>query len=165
MQEVKLTAASLSDIPTISQLATVIWNQHYPSIISKKQINYMLKKIYSDKSLIEQFNVKGHSFYFIRNENGNIGFVSVNPEEENNWFLNKFYVDQTIAGKGIGTAAFKEIVQLLKPKKITLTVNRQNYKAINFYFKCGFKIVKVEDFDIGKGYFMNDFVMVWQHRS
>jgi hypothetical protein len=37
-----------------------------------------------------------------------------------------------------------------------------NYKAINFYFKNGFTIEKVADFDIGDGYFMNDFVMIWE---
>jgi hypothetical protein len=41
-------------------------------------------------------------------------------------------------------------------------VNRQNYKAINFYFKLGFKIQTVADFDIGNGYVMNDFVMVFE---
>ena len=54
----------------------------------------------------------------------------------------------------------KEIIQKSEGKKrITLTVNRQNYKAINFYFKHGFKIKSVDDFDIGNGFFMNDFVM------
>ena len=41
-------------------------------------------------------------------------------------------------------------------------VNRMNYKAVNFYFKSGFTIEKVADFDIGDGYFMNDFVMIWE---
>jgi RimJ/RimL family protein N-acetyltransferase len=48
----------------------------------------------------------------------------------------------------------------MQPDIIKLTVNRQNFKSINFYFKNGFKIEKVEDFDIGNGYWMNDFIMV-----
>jgi ribosomal protein S18 acetylase RimI-like enzyme len=43
-----------------------------------------------------------------------------------------------------------------------LQVNRQNYTAINFYFKLGFTIERVADFDIGHGFFMNDFVMLKQ---
>jgi hypothetical protein len=43
-----------------------------------------------------------------------------------------------------------------------LTVNRQNYKSINFYFKIGFRIEKCADFPIGNGFVMNDFVMVWR---
>jgi ribosomal protein S18 acetylase RimI-like enzyme len=41
-----------------------------------------------------------------------------------------------------------------------LTVNRKNVQAINFYFSQGFRIDHAEDFDIGSGYVMNDFVMV-----
>ena len=62
--------------------------------------------------------------------------------------------------KGIGTKLLNHILQTLKnAKTIELTVNRQNYKAINFYFKNGFVIKEVADFDIGNNYFMNDFVM------
>ena len=58
--------------------------------------------------------------------------------------------------------AFIELLKLLKPEELRLTVNRQNFKSINFYFKNGFKIEQVADFDIGNGYVMNDFVMVWR---
>jgi ribosomal protein S18 acetylase RimI-like enzyme len=54
------------------------------------------------------------------------------------------------------------IVDIRNPKTIRLTVNRQNYKSINFYFKNGFKIERVEDFDIGSGFWMNDFIMIKQ---
>ena len=77
------------------------------------------------------------------------------------FFIQKFYLDQTLAGKGSGTEAHNELVKLLQPSLMRLTVNRQNFKSINFYFKNGFKIESVADFDIGNGYVMDDFVMVW----
>jgi ribosomal protein S18 acetylase RimI-like enzyme len=76
------------------------------------------------------------------------------------FFLHKFYIDQQVSNSGIGTKVLNLLIELIKPKSLTLTVNRQNYKSINFYFKNGFKIDRVEDFDIGNGYHMNDFVMV-----
>jgi ribosomal protein S18 acetylase RimI-like enzyme len=39
-----------------------------------------------------------------------------------------------------------------------VNVNRHN-KALHFYEKYGFKIIREEDIDIGEGYFMNDYVM------
>ena len=48
----------------------------------------------------------------------------------------------------------------LQIKTIRLTVNRKNHIAINYYFKNGFMIEEVKDFDIGDGYEMNDFVML-----
>ncbi|MBL7933837.1 MAG: GNAT family N-acetyltransferase [Bacteroidia bacterium] len=156
----KLTEASYKDIETISKLADTIWNQHYRSIITQQQIDYMLGKMYSLNSLRDQMMNEGHRFLLIGSEEKILGFISVKPEAGSEWFLNKFYIDQTFAAKGIGSAAFDQLVKLLKPSKMTLTVNRQNYKSINFYFKKGFVIERVADFDIGEGYVMNDFVMV-----
>lgn len=164
MQDLKLTLATYKDIETISKLAERIWNQHYRSIISQEQIDYMLANMYSAASLREQMEHKGHLFYLLCHKQDVIGFVSVAQESEANWFLNKFYIDQDFAAKGIGSAAFDLLSAELKPAQMTLTVNRQNYKSINFYFKKGFKIDHVADFDIGRGFVMNDFVMVKRYQ-
>jgi hypothetical protein len=37
-----------------------------------------------------------------------------------------------------------------------------NVASINFYFKNGFKIEKWADFEIGNGYEMNDYIMLWK---
>ena len=161
MQHPSLVSATQTDIPTISELAHKIWNQHYPSIIGQAQIDYMLGKMYDKYSLKEQILIKKHRFYLIEFEGKAIGFISIYEESQNKWFIAKFYIDQTLAGKGLGASVFKEILSLTSAQSIRLTVNRENYKAINFYFKLGFKIEKVADFDIGQGYVMNDFVMLW----
>lgn len=161
MQDIKLIPASTQDIATISRLASVIWNQYYPSIISQEQINYMLDLMYSDAALKEQMESKGHLFFIIATNNEPVGFISVHRQTEDHWFLNKFYIHQNLAGKGLGAKTFELLKKTISPKKITLTVNRQNFKSVNFYFKNGFKIERVADFDIGSGYVMNDFVMVW----
>ncbi len=161
MAIIQLIPATTNDISTISALATIIWNDYYVPFIGQKQVDYMLKMMYSKESITEQFDIKKHRFYIIRNNAEAIGFISIHNETENEWHINKFYLLQTIATKGIGSRVFKQIIALHEPKKITLTVNRQNYKSINFYFKNGFKIKEVADFDICGGYLMNDFVMEW----
>jgi RimJ/RimL family protein N-acetyltransferase len=161
MESLKLLEAKESDIPEIAALAELIWNQHYPSIISQTQIDYMLNWMYSTDSLKEQMQIKNHLFHLIEKNEEKIGFVSVNKENEKDWFLNKFYIDQNKSAQGIGSKAFDLLIETIHPKKITLTVNRQNFKSINFYFKKGFVIERVADFDIGNGYVMDDFVMVW----
>lgn len=165
MQELhlKLQTATTNELDLITQLAVTIWNAHYVPIIGQEQVNYMLNLMYSRKSLEEQMTQKQHRFYLVVLDNGSIpGFVSVHHEKGDEWFLNKFYILPGEAAKGLGTRVFEELKQLIQPKKITLTVNRQNYKSINFYFKNNFKISRVADFDIGQGYVMNDFVMEWR---
>jgi ribosomal protein S18 acetylase RimI-like enzyme len=159
MQQVNLVKATLNDVSEITALAKVIWHQHYPDIITLEQINYMLEKMYSAKSLQQQLTELQHVFYFVNWDGQNVGFISVNNTTGEDWHLNKFYVLQHIAAKGIGSKAFDLLLAALKPEKMTLTVNRKNYKSINFYFKNGFKITEVKDFDIGNGYLMEDFVM------
>ncbi len=161
MQPLQLIEAKEQDIPVIAELAHIIWQQHYPSIISQDQIDYMLEKMYSADSLKEQIQIKKHRFFLLHLSNEAIGFLSMHEEAKDEWFLNKFYINQHKACKGLGSAALQMIIKQLQVKKITLTVNRQNYKSINFYFKNGFVIERVADFDIGNGYVMNDFVMVW----
>ena len=160
---VQLSKASVEDIRTIAKLAHIVWHQHYPAVIGIDQVNYMLDLMYSDTSLKEQMTKKGHDFYFIQQDGNNIGFIAVSKIEntEQGFFIHKFYLDQTLAGKGTGSLAHEALIKLLNATELKLTVNRQNYKSINFYFKNGFKIESVADFDIGNGYVMNDFVMVW----
>jgi len=163
MQKINLNlkGATEHDIPQIARLAALIWNEHYIPIIGKDQVAYMLNLMYSAESLMEQMMQKQHRFYLVIHNEQAVGFVSLHEEKKGEWFLNKFYILPHQSRKGIGTLVLNELKELIHPKKITLTVNRQNFKSINFYFKNEFNIHHVEDFDIGNGYVMNDFVMEW----
>lgn len=153
------------NLETVAKLAHRIWNIHYPPIVGQAQVDYMLERFYNLDSLIKQ-QAEGQLFYLIQSDSKPIGFISVSQKEEANYFIHKFYIDNAIQGQGFGEQTFEKIKQLIGTNKliksIQLTVNRQNYKAINFYFKVGFKIKEVADFDIGNGYQMNDFIMEWK---
>ncbi len=161
MFELRLQLATIADIPTIAVLAEQIWQQHYVPIIGEEQVRYMLERMYNAESLSEQMQKKKHLFYLVFLEDRPSGFISITEVKPGEWFLNKFYILQSEAAKGLGTAVFREVLRMHPATKMELTVNRQNFKAINFYFKNDFKIREVADFDIGGGYQMNDFVMEW----
>ena len=152
--------SSEKDISVIAFLAVKIWNEHYTSFISKEQIDYMLAKMYSAESLLKQMNEE-HQFTLVYFNNVAVGYISLSSNDEEKFFINKFYVDVTEHRKGIGSRLFEHILmQLPKYCIIELAVNRENYKAINFYFKQGFIIKHTLDIDIGGGFYMNDFLMV-----
>ncbi len=156
----KFKKAEKENIAVIAQLAENIWRRHYSSIISMEQIEYMLNKMYASESILRQMD-EGHQFTIVYINDKPIGYSSVSTKDGRNYFLQKFYVELKDHGKGVGSALFTHLLkQLNKPETIELTVNRKNYKAINFYFKNGFVIKETADFEIGNGYFMNDFVMV-----
>jgi len=148
-----------SELHEVRELAVKIWNDHYPSVIGQEQVDYMLGRMYNLDSLKEQFE-SGDIFYLLVEEDKKLGFASITQKEEGSWFLNKLYVETAEHRRGLGGFLLEALIQNHDIQLMRLQVNRQNYKAINFYFKKGFKIEEVADFDIGDGYFMNDFVMV-----
>lgn len=150
------------DVKELSKLATKIWNLHYPDIIGQKQVDYMLGKMYSEESLKDQLLIKNNVFIGAYVRKKMVGFISYSKTGDEEYFLHKLYIDTEIHRKGIGRALYDYTFGNKNYKTIRLTVNRQNVKAINFYFKIGFIIEKTIDIDIGDGFFMNDFVMLYK---
>jgi ribosomal protein S18 acetylase RimI-like enzyme len=157
--ELSYRKATIIDAELIAQLADKIWRKHYIDIITIEQIEYMLMNMYSSESLKKQM-IEGQEFTIVFDEGVACGYISISSKDKEHFFLHKFYIDTKKHRSGIGTELFAYVLTAMKSyKSIELTVNRQNYKAINFYFKNGFRIKEIADFDIGNGYFMNDFVM------
>ena len=150
-------------ISIIQQLANKTWKAAYSSIISPEQIKYMLDLFYSEASLLKQMQ-DGHQFIVAKEKDLAIGFASYSPktvEESKIYRLHKLYVDPDKQGKGVGRLLTGYIINdigFYNATALELNVNRNN-KALYFYQKFGFKIIKEEDIDIGHGYFMNDYVM------
>lgn len=151
--------ATTDDVPLIEQLAQKIWREHYPSVITIEQIEFMLLNRYSAKVIAESMK-QGEQYFIVSADNEPVGYASV-ESKEGYYYLHKFYIDVAKHRSGIGKQFFDFIMgQIDAAKPVRLQVNRQNIKAINFYFKNGFVIERTGDFDIGGGYFMNDFVML-----
>ena len=159
--------ATTADIPLIRQLTFEIWPKTYSNIISKEQIDYMLEQMYNPATLQKQMEEEGCTFIIVYDDKEPVAFASYAQHPADNetqpqvWKLNKIYILQSQQGKGTGKFIINYIVDEIKAKHakaLQLQVNRKN-KAKDFYEKLGFKIIKTADFDIGNGYFMNDYVM------
>ncbi len=151
--------AAETDTSVISQLGHKIWHEHYPSIITVAQIDFMLNDRYSTQAIKE--GMKRGEKYFVAFDGDTPVALADFELKGDHYFIHKFYVDVSNHRKGIGEKLFSYIISSMAiSKPLRLQVNRLNYKAINFYFKMGFVIERVGDFDIGGGYFMNDYVMI-----
>jgi RimJ/RimL family protein N-acetyltransferase len=160
---ITLQQATPGDILRISALAHRIWRAHYPPIIGEKQVEYMLELLYSPASLQRQME-EGQMFKLVMEGDEVLGFLSVSNQHEGRYFLHKFYLDNEKRGRGLGKIVFNRLPDHYPDlRELRLTVNRQNYKSINFYFKIGFRIEKCVDIPIGEGYMMTDFQMLWSH--
>jgi ribosomal protein S18 acetylase RimI-like enzyme len=152
--------ADTTHISTIQRLAHFIWNITYKDILSKDQLNYMLELFYNEKALQQQMN-DGHQFIIAIDENKITGFASYSKQNTSRYKLHKLYIHPGQQGKGTGKLLLEHIINdILNNNATQLEVNVNRYnKALQFYLKNGFEIIKEEDIDIGEGYFMNDYVL------
>lgn len=158
----QLQAATTADIPTIRDLAHCIWWAHYPEIITPEQIEFMLGWMYSVETLEQQISRQEQEYWLVLEAGTPVGFISISHLANGQYFLHKFYLEVSEQRKGRGSAAFQALLQAYPDiRELRLTVNRQNYKSINFYFKLGFRIEKCVDLPIGQGFVMDDFQMLW----
>jgi GNAT superfamily N-acetyltransferase len=176
MNQLTIRTATLSDRALIRSISERTWPSTYGHIISQEQIDFMLDWMYSDESLEKQMD-SGCVFYIasIKKENehwDHVGFCSVSPEEEENSStekvigvkshkLNKLYVLPLAQGTGTGKALLVKAIEFAKAagsSSIFLQVNKHN-DAYSFYLKHGFIKEAEFKFDIGNGFYMDDYVM------
>lgn len=155
--------AGAEDLPVIHELAYKIWPSAYVHILSARQLDFMLEKIYSTASLHDQLESLHHSFIIAYDKNIPVGFASFSAKEseENIFHLHKIYVLPQQQGTGTGKHLLDYVVDAVLSagaSALQLNVNRHN-KARYFYEKHGFIIKEEVDIPIGEGFFMNDFIM------
>ena len=175
MSEIIITRAVLADRAFIRSVSERTWPSTYGHIISQEQIDFMMNWMYSDESLATQMKT-GCEFYIasIKKEDGEmdaVGFCSVSPDDQEiiegkvknskAHKLNKLYVLPAAQGTGAGKALLNKAIEVTKAAESTslfLQVNKLN-KAYTFYLKKGFIKEREFKFDIGNGFYMDDYVM------
>ncbi|MDI5950415.1 GNAT family N-acetyltransferase [Flavobacterium yafengii] len=158
-----LAEAAIEDFKTIREIAYKSWPSTYGSILSKEQIDYMLDLFYSEETLLENLNQKGHRFLLVNEGEVCLGFASYehNYLNQNCTRLHKIYLLPEAQGKGAGKLLIDAVENLAKENQsttISLNVNKFN-KAISFYKKTGFEVVSEEEILLEHGYKMEDYKM------
>jgi diamine N-acetyltransferase len=152
-----------ADIPALVALARDTWLEHYASIITLAQIEYMLGQRYSPDVIRAQLEdpavwwdkllLGGELAAFAQYERGKApGTIKID----------KLYARHSLRGRGLGTALLRHIEQEARSQgaiRLELQVNKNNVSAIGAYRKNGFEIVRSAVFDIGNGFVMDDFIM------
>ena len=155
--------ATTNDIHLIHEMAWVVFPHTYKEILTPEQIDYMMEWMYSEDSLHKQMEKDGHIYYLAFKEDEPAGYLSIQPEGEHVFHLQKIYVLPSFQGMKLGKQLFGQAIKAIKelhpaPCQMRLNVNRQN-KALAFYERMGMVKVDEGDFPIGNGYYMNDFIM------
>jgi ribosomal protein S18 acetylase RimI-like enzyme len=161
----KIRILKKEELEIVQNLAYQIWPKTYGHIISKEQMEYMLNWMYSIETL-ESNLFKNHTYFCISSYGIDVGFldVEINYPEEGNIKIHKIYVLPEYQGKGIGFELIQRAMNFAienQMNSMSLQVNRNN-KAVDFYKRFGFEIIDEQDFNIGNGYYMNDYIMIYE---
>lgn len=153
------------ELRQIAELADKIWHECFVGIISNGQIDYMVEKFQSLNAMTEQIENQHYSYFAVRKNGELCGYIGVKPEEDDRFFLSKLYLHKNSRGKGISSLMLAKVfdeARKIGKKRVYLTVNKHNDRAVAVYKKIGFVTVDTAVTDIGNNYVMDDFIMEYK---
>ena len=159
----QILPATEANLPSIAELAGVIWRAVYPGIVSCEQIEFMLARMYALDTLREEIRSQGILFFRLVVDGELAGFASIGPMTAPDvWKLHKLYLRPELHGRGLGSRLLKHCegeAQRLGARRLVLAVNKRNASAIAAYRRNGFAVAESVTADIGGGFVMDDFIM------
>ena len=160
MTVVHIRRVAAADLAGISSLAGRIWREHYPSIISGEQIEYMLARMY-DVEQLRRDAARGVVYELLLQGDRVLGFCGY--EELPGYLkLHKLYLEVSEHGRGLGSLLLRHVEEEALRRglsKVVLGVNRLNEKAIRAYLRNGYVIREPLKTEIGGGFVMDDWIM------
>ena len=94
--------ATTNDIQLINEMAQIVFPATYREILSKEQLDYMMDWMYSPKNLRKQMEEEGHIYYIAYKDGEAAGYVSIQPEGEHLFHLQKIDVLPRFQGCRLG---------------------------------------------------------------
>ena len=156
-----ITFEKAENIKELANLASDIWHEYWPILLSDKQIDYMVENFQSENAIKNQIANENYTYFYIMKDGDKSGYFGLS-DKEGYLFLSKIYISKEFRHKGLGTKAFEKIKEIANGRKIRLTVNKQNFNSIKAYEKWGFKTIDSVVTDIGNGFVMDDYIMEYK---
>jgi len=161
--EVRILPLRERDIDALVQLARAVWYAHYPGIITVEQIEYMLEQRYRQDVIRAQLASETAWWDRLVQDQAMVAFTSYERGEDADAMkLDKLYVRYDLRGRGFGSLLMRHVERAARARgcsRIYLQVNKNNVSAISAYLRNGYRVSGAARFDIGHGFFMDDYVM------
>ena len=154
--------ASVEDCGLIREMAFVVCDSISAQSLLVFHMDEMMEWMYSPENLRRQM-AEGHVYYIAYKDGTPCGYLSVQPEADDLYILQKIYILPRFQGVHAGSFLFRKAIEHIKqlhpaPCRMELHVNRHN-KAVKFYERMGMRKLREGDFEIGGGFYMNGYIM------
>jgi GNAT superfamily N-acetyltransferase len=102
--------------------------------------NKNLKKYFRYFDSRDESCFNNHFYHFVLNDPNPVGYGHLDYDNDKMWL--GMCVFDSYVGKGYGKLIFKTLIDKRENHSLHLTVDKDNFKAINLYLSNGFKIYK-----------------------
>ena len=102
--------------------------------------NKLLRKTFRYFDSRDETYFNNHFYHFILNDSEPVGYGHLDYDDDRMWL--GMCVFDSYVGKGYGKLIFKTLIDRRENHSLHLTVDKDNFKAINLYLSNGFKIYK-----------------------
>ena len=159
----EIVSATDADLPIIADLAGIIWRACYPGIITVAQIDYMMARMYALDVMRDEIRSDRIRYDLLLVDSKPSGFAAYGPTAERGVVkLHKLYLLLECHGRGLGSYLLRHVqseIRATGARRLILSVNKRNAKAIAAYKRNGFVITNSVVTNIGDGFVMDDYVM------
>ena len=149
MSKIKISKADLSDIDSLSELASITFFESYHKQIDNNRIKNYIASNFSPEHFKSKIESSNTCCYLATYEETIAGFMQLKfdyfhdkLEEISPLEIERIYILNKYQGKGLGKALINVAINTAienKYEAITLAVWEENKKAISFYNYLGFK--------------------------
>jgi GNAT superfamily N-acetyltransferase len=149
-------------VAAVARLAREIWREHYPAIIGRAQVAYMVPRFQGVAAIRRQLAEGTEYFLLYRGRRAEGYFAIGRDRRRGGLFLSKLYVRKAARGFGLAKAALRHAESLCRRRRLGrlwLTVNRRNAASIAWYGRMGFAKAGRVFQRIGGGFAMDDYRM------
>jgi ribosomal protein S18 acetylase RimI-like enzyme len=142
---ITIERAKLSDVDEIREVLRNTWNSTYAESLSHDTVERITSDWHSKKALSSQMQNPSIHFFIARNVNTDIlGLATVREDSKDAIYMSRLYVLPMHQRQGIGSLLTDYAIKMFpRVKRIRLSVEEMNQKAIKFYLSRGF--VKVDE--------------------
>ena len=150
----------ITDLENLQKISITTFRETFEEVNSEEDMQKYLDENLSLERLKNELENLDSEFYFIENENKNLGYLKLNfgnaqteKVEENYFEIERIYVLKAFLGQKIGQILFDKAIEIGREKNLEyvwLGVWEENHRAIKFYEKNGFKVFGKHKFVLGK---------------
>ena len=150
----------ITDLENLQKISITTFRETFEEVNSEEDMQKYLDENLNLERLKSELENPDSEFYFIENENKNLGYLKLNfgnaqteKVEENYFEIERIYVLKAFLGQKIGQILFNKAIEIGREKNLEyvwLGVWKENHRAIRFYGKNGFEIFGKHDFVLGK---------------